>query len=155
MVVPFILGKSKMIKISPRKRYNASSEGWVEYRENTCVLNIDPQIAKFYRALLPKSYDIRPPKYPSHITIVRKFETPNENFKEKWYDGYYFKFYYGGPVKYNGVYYYLDCQSPGITKLRKELGLPAYRFDDNRSYHITIGNTKKNDKEPIDNSSSP
>jgi hypothetical protein len=121
-------------------RFQLKGEGWINYRGRTCELMVDPELARYYRRLIPKHYDVKIPKWAPHITVVRKFEAPNANYSEQWYHGYYFPFVYSPHICFDGTYFYLECSSKWITKMRKEFGLEPYRF--NKCYHITIGNIK-------------
>lgn len=130
----------KHIKTLPK--FPHKSSGWLEYRDNSCVLNIDPSITSFYRKLIPKHVGVKPQKYNPHITIIRSIEIPNSNFHDKPYHGYYFDFYYNGKIFQSGSYFFIPCDSKWFRMIRKELGLNSYRFEDTKQFHITIGNIK-------------
>lgn len=106
-------------------------------------LEIDPQIAAFYRSLIPKWIDYNVPMYPPHITVVRTGKEVPKNI-QVWgkYEGKEIPFEYENTVGYDGTYYYLRVFSPEIERIRMELGLPRMRpqFND---FHITIANSKK------------
>lgn len=59
--------------------------GIVEYNiGNRAVVLIDDNLGCYYRSLIPKYLNVKPPRYSTHITIVRKgVEKPNNmNFWE-------------------------------------------------------------------------
>jgi hypothetical protein len=106
------------------------------------IVEIDRNIGKYYRSLIPKYCFVRVPMYHPHITVVRlKKESPSNLVNWGKYEGELIEFEYSGIIKFDGKYYYLDAYSDRIGKIREELGLSFYRmgFD---SYHITIGNAK-------------
>jgi hypothetical protein len=107
------------------------------------AIYLPEDFGRYYRSLLPKAKDVQRQAYPPHITVVRTgLETPPD--MEAWgkYEGEIVEFTYAPIVVTDGVYYYLDVESERIAEIRKELGLPRYRFGDNKKYHITIGNVK-------------
>jgi hypothetical protein len=117
------------------------SDGILEYGpEIRAVVWIDPNIALYYRKLMPQYLDLQPQKYPAHITVVRLHkEIPNlENWNK--YAGEKILFSYENKIYFDGTYYYLNAYSDRIGEIRMELGLPKFRFGN--SYHITLGNSK-------------
>lgn len=105
------------------------------------VLNVDQQIADFYRSLIPKWFDVNPQKYPAHVSIVRREIPLNMDFWQK-YEGQEVEFQYSPRIMEDETYYWLDVQSERLQEIREELGLK--RFPPWRNlYHITIGNKKK------------
>ena len=115
-------------------------EGVVEYRGNTCSLIIDPEIVRYYRKLIPKYIECKPPKFTPHITVVREWEKTGWNFLDHPYAGYIFDFVYDPYIHYESPYFYLKCWCREIGMIREEFGLVPYRKDG--CYHITIGNSK-------------
>lgn len=122
------------------KKYIVESEGWINYRGNTCVLEIPKPISDYYRSLIPKYLGAKSPKYSPHITIVREWEKPNEEFLNKPYNGCIFSFCYCPKIQFDGKYFYLNCHAKIIKQMRQEFGLETYRM--NNCYHFTIGNVK-------------
>jgi hypothetical protein len=110
----------------------------------------DNELAPYYRSLIPKAKYVQPQMYSPHVTVVRSggAEQPDmqlwEETKQK-YEGEVINFSYSPLIKFDYVYYYLDVFCDRIGELRRDMGLPTYRFDDNKKYHITIGNLKKRD----------
>ena len=111
------------------------------------IVEVDPDIVKLYRNLIPKYIQIKPQKYKPHISVVRKEYKLNENYWEL-YEGQLVDFEYENYV-YNGkVYWWLNAFSEKLEKIRVELGLPISseytRPPDGyeKVFHITIGNQK-------------
>lgn len=123
-------------------RYSISNgEYWL-------VLDVNPEIGRYARSLIPKSFGVQPPKYPSHITIVRE-RVPTIQFGPNFgkYDGQRADFAYIPEVANNEVYFWYPAFCAMATDIRMELGLPMIAGynrppDGSYSYHITIANTK-------------
>jgi hypothetical protein len=119
-----------------------SSMGTLRYYENWAVLEIPSDLCAYYRSMVPKSYFINMPKYPCHITVVRK-EKEQIPDMTAWgeYEGEQVPFQYGNEVEISGEYYSLKAYSPRLEAIRQELGLPSIR-EGYSEFHITIGNAK-------------
>ena len=117
-----------------------STLGTIRYYNTYCVLWLDKDIAPYYRSLVPRAWYIKPPMNPTHISVVRKFETPDKTHWGK-YDGRPVYCQYVLPICHNVTYCWLDAYSSDIQAIRTELGLPIY-VGDHECYHITIGNFK-------------
>jgi len=109
------------------------------------VLNIDKDIAAYYRSLIPKVQSTAPdfalPMYAPHITVVRiGKETPS---KENWgkYEGEKVPFEYENYVYSDNLYFWLNAYSTRLEDIREEMGLPRIRIGYN-DFHITIANKK-------------
>jgi len=110
------------------------------------VVEVDPEIHRFYRALIPKYYVCRPQRYAPHITVVRG-EYPRTGAWGK-YEGQSVDFEYETYLHHNGVYWWVNCYSPTLIDIRLELGLPSSYYltrppDDTECFHSTLGNSKK------------
>lgn len=110
------------------------------------VVEMDPEIHRLYRALIPKYYVCRPQKYAPHITVVRG-EQPLTGAWGK-HEGKGIDFEYETYLHYNGIYWWINCHSVALTSIRLELGLPSSYYltrppDDAECFHSTIGNSKK------------
>lgn len=114
--------------------------GTIECFSRWMVAWVDPEISRYYRALLPKAWYVNPPQFNSHISIVRDFEEADRNLWNK-YQGYKVSIEYDLPVYFDGPYYWLDAFCPKIEHIRMELGLSPFLGDFN-CQHITVGNTK-------------
>lgn len=129
----------RLVKIGER----FPSTGVLEYKgDNRCILNISPDLCRYYKSLIPKSQPVQPQMYPCHITVVRSGkETPLN--REAWgrYDNEVVSFEYDNNVVQSGPYYTINAWSERLEEIREELGLPRTRvgFDE---FHITIGNVK-------------
>jgi hypothetical protein len=124
------------------------SEGTLHYENNPykMYLAADIELARFYRSLVPRTYVCQPQRYAAHLSVIRE-EMPLR--LEAWgkYEGTTILFEYDPEIRYNGVYWWLDCYSPRLCEIREELGLPALSelarppsLKD--CFHLTIGNSK-------------
>lgn len=117
-----------------------------EYR---LVVNIDQDLADYYRSLIPKWKLVNRPRWPAHITIVRpgKEEPVNLEFWGK-YEGESLQFLYDSHIHKGEVYYWLNIWSIRLEEIRKELGLPVstqYTIPPKgfvKTFHCTIANIK-------------
>jgi len=125
------------------RQFLVSGMGILKYGPGLkAVVLIDPEIAKYSLALIPKYKNIQPQKYSAHITVVRlEKETPQIEFWGK-HEGEKVPFEYDAAIKSDGIYYFLDAYSKRIGDIREELGLSRYRVGF-RSYHISLGNIKE------------
>lgn len=114
--------------------------GTVECFSRWMVAWLDPEIIKYYRALLPKAWYVQSPQYSTHISIVRDFEKPNSLWGK--HQGKKVIVKYDLPVYFDGPYYWLDAYCPEIENIRIELGLQPF-LGDFKCQHITVGNTKQ------------
>lgn len=111
------------------------------------ALYIDPEISRYYRALIPKWIKSSPQMYPPHISIVRKEIPPNLEFWGK-YEGKKIEFEYEPVIKFGRVYCWLDCFCNRLEEIRLELGLPVdsrYTLPPEgfrKCFHSTLGNFK-------------
>lgn len=123
------------------------SIGTLRYGFTHLVLDIDPEIVLYYRALIPKYIHTNPQMYSAHISVVRKEIPPNLQFWGK-YAGEKVVFYYSNAIHHGTVYYWINVFSKRLEEIRKELGLfvdslcnqPPEGFS--RTFHITLGNIK-------------
>ena len=109
----------------------------------TAKILLDRTIQDYYLSLLPKSKDVQPQKYQTHVTVVRlNKELPTKmEFWEK-HANEIVEIKYIPIVYFDETYYFLKAFSDRIGDIREELELPRFRvgFD---CYHITLGNTKQ------------
>jgi len=118
-----------------------STTGRLEYLKDYAVVWINGDLARYYRALIPKYYQVQGTRYNPHITVVRlDLEKPD---KTNWgqFDGERIVVRYDAFIRNSGVYWWIDCYAPRIGEIRKTLGLAEFR-DGYRRYHLTIGNNK-------------
>lgn len=99
-------------------RYSMSPEGY------KLIVEVDPEITRFARALIPKHLYPQPTRYAAHITVVRK-ETPVRI--EAWgaFEGREVTFAYSPTVDHDDVHFWLCCWSPFLLSVREGLGLPS------------------------------
>lgn len=108
-------------------------------------VEVDPEIVRLARALLPKAVRLNRGRYAPHITVIR-----NEAVKsDLWgaYEGVFVEFEYEPFVYSTDTYYWLRVFSSALTKIRTDLGLPESSEwsrgpDGFESFHVTIGNLK-------------
>lgn len=113
------------------------------------VLNIDQNLADYYRSLIPKYKPNNRQRYPAHVTIVRQTkELPtNIQFWNK-YQGQEVKFLYNPEIQEGQVYYWINVYCQQLEEIRTELGLPVHsQFTMppegfKKHFHCTIGNKK-------------
>jgi hypothetical protein len=123
-------------------RYNIVKIG---YR---LVAETEQDIANYYRKLIPKYKCVKRQMYPAHISVVR-YETPLNLDAWGKYEGQEVEFTYDSEIKNGTVYYWLNCFSTKLEKVRTELGLPVSseytRPPDSwtKCFHMTIGNIKE------------
>jgi hypothetical protein len=121
--------------------------GTLEYGESRdgepkAVLQMDDNIGKYYRSLIPKYIYARAPMYPTHVTVVRNGREKPVNM-EYWgkYEGEQVEYEYSPLIGLDYPYYFLRAWSSRIEEIRLELGLPKCRPEFN-DFHITIANVK-------------
>lgn len=119
------------------------AKGVVKTYRNWIICELDNEIIKYYRALLPKCLYVSGPREVAHITIVRNFENPDRFGWSKYNGEPIDVLYYSGiQTDKRNLYYWLNAQSDRIIEIRKELGLSAY-IGLYETLHITVGNTKQ------------
>lgn len=114
------------------------------------VLEVDKDLARYYRSLIPKWVRTNLPMYHPHVTVVRPEKEVPLNL-EPWgkYEGEEVEFKYE-PIVYSGkVYFWLNVFCSRLESVREELGLPVsseYTLPPEgfkKCFHISIANTKK------------
>lgn len=101
----------------------------------------DPEIAAYYRALIPKHITVRRPKYPAHVSVFRKYPAVNMDHWGK-YEGHVVEFEYYNDTDSDEKYVWLPVRSEAMLTIRRELGLPDRPWWTN-GFHMTIGNFKE------------
>ena len=125
-----------------------TSIGTLIYTENPykLIVEVDDEIGKYYRSLIPKYLGVQRPMYSSHISTIRNEIPVNLSVWSKYHQQE-ISFEYESYI-YNGeVYYWLNAYSKSLEDIRLELGLPnTSEFtkspDGRHKFHITIGNLK-------------
>ena len=123
-----------------------TSTGILRYVDVKVIVEIDPEITRYYRYLLPKHIKTNKQMYPSHISVVRKEVPPRMEYWGR-YEGEEIEFQYSHVVQSGGMYYWLNCYSDRLIEIRLELGLPEATSltrppDGAWCFHSTIGNIK-------------
>jgi hypothetical protein len=122
------------------------SQGKLHYEGSKLIVEVNPEITTYYRALVPKYINLNPQKYAAHISVVRKEPVDSPHWGK--YEGEMVTFHYENIVHHGQVYYWLDAFSNRLEDIRVELGLsvsseytrPPDLFE--KVFHITIGNLK-------------
>lgn len=114
---------------------------------NRLVLNIDPDIVRYYYSLLPKYLNVQRQYHKPHITICRTgIEKPALDVSN--FDGLTASFLYSNIIDRDNRYFWLNCWSRELEEIRTVLGLTiASRITipplgHMKTFHITIGNIK-------------
>jgi hypothetical protein len=125
------------------------SYGTLEYSvlpQVRLVANIDPEIAAYYRALIPKYVSFAKPLYVPHVSVIRK-EIPT--VLDAWgkYEGERVELFYDPYIFFGKVYCWLRVFSPRFEDIREELGLTRHSNitrppDEQPCFHSTIANFK-------------
>ena len=112
------------------------------------VVDVNPELAAYYRALMPKYLRLISGRYPAHVTVVRVGRDEPKNLSV-WgkYEGKHVEFCYEPGIHSGKDYYWLRVLSKQLEEIRAELGLeldvyatPPLPFI--KYFHLTIGNTK-------------
>lgn len=125
-----------------------SSTGRLKYiGDDSLIVEIGSDIARYYRSLIPKYQSINGTRYAPHITVVRTGK--DQPIKEFWgkYEGEKINFIYCPFVESSDIYFWLNVLCKRLEDIREELGLPIitsmYAPEGFRKFfHITIGNNK-------------
>jgi hypothetical protein len=125
-----------------------TSIGTLIYSNNPykLIVEVDDEIGKFYRSLIPKYLNVQRPMYPTHISTVRNETPPNLSVWGK-YQNKEIEFEYDNYIYSGEVYYWLNAYSSHLEDIRLELGLsntsPYTRSPDGRHrFHMTLANLK-------------
>lgn len=129
-----------------------TSKGILEYSvlepgiSYKATLVVDAEVARYYRSFVPKSQKCQPGRYAPHVTVVRN-ELPSNMKKWGLYEGQEIEFEYDSYIWYDGTYWWLNCNSLFLERVREELGLPRWAKwnmppDGKACFHMTIGNSK-------------
>jgi len=111
------------------------------------VLEIEQDLADYYRSLIPKYYHVNRQRYGAHVSVVRK-ETPANPDAWGKYEGEEIEFVYDSEIKRGTVYWWLNVFCVRLEEIRVELGLPVssqYTLPPEgfvKCFHTTIGNSK-------------
>jgi hypothetical protein len=120
------------------------------------IVQIDPEIVRYYRSMMPKYVQSQPQMYRPHISVIRHDDPKWWQLKRRWrfwrhwgkYEGELIKFNYDGVVHEGTVYYWLNCFCSRLEEIRVELGLPIHSQYTQppegftKVFHCTIGNKK-------------
>lgn len=130
-----------------------SSSGILSYSfENgqyRLVVEVDKDLARYYRSLIPKYIDSNGTRWAPHITVVRPYKetVPNKQFWGKYQDEV-VEFQYENCVRFDKIYFWLNVFCKRLETIRIELGMsvtsPFTRPPDGyaKAFHCTIANSK-------------
>lgn len=130
-----------------------SSEGILHYSIKEgyrLVVEIDGELAAYYRALIPFWMSANKPRFAPHITVVRIHkEIPK--ILDVWnkYEGEKISFIYESFIYHDRNYYWLNIWCKRLEEIRQELGMPVtspYTIPPDgfrKCFHCTIANKKK------------
>lgn len=127
------------------------SSGTLRYSINPykLIVEVDKDLAKYYRSMIPKYFKTNTQAYSPHISVVRN-ETPAKlEFWHK-YEGEIIVFTYSNIIYQNDTYYWINVYSRQLEDIREELGLlrksdfpsPHRPLEFDWTFHITVGNAK-------------
>lgn len=117
------------------------SNGIIKYVEAQVYMEcVDNQIAAYYRSLVPRYINLKPPRYAPHITIVRN-EPINDITKWGYLQNKEFEFKYSNIIEHNDTYWWLPIECSVALEIRNSLKLKEKPHWKN-GFHMTIGNTK-------------
>ncbi len=129
---------------------NFQSKGPLHYSDEDynykLIVVVDPEIARYARALVPKAWYPNIPRYAPHISVIRRENPVN---MENWgkHEGEIITFDYDPEARFGNEYIWLRVFCPKLADIRQELGLPRDR-DITRPpgadpvFHTTIANLK-------------
>ena len=131
-----------------------TSKGIIRYNDDEgfrLTLEVNQEFSNYYRALIPKYYKVKKPRWPAHVTVVRP-ELENPPRIRYWgdYEGKSIEFLYDPYIQCDKGFYWLNIWCKQLEVIRAELGLenvskypllPAGYF---KTFHCTIGNYEEN-----------
>ena len=126
-----------------------SSSGSLRYFTDPykLIVEVDPELTKYYKSFIPKWLSVNQQRYPAHISIVRKEIPVRTEFWGK-HEGQEIEFKYSNVIQVGRVYVWLNVFSEQVTAIRTELGLPPTSAtsrppDGEPCFHITLANMKQ------------
>jgi hypothetical protein len=129
-----------VIIYDPPRRMKRNTEWW-------CVVNVDVEIARYYRYLVKKALNIDTYlAHPAHISVIRG-ERPSDSKMHLWrkYHGERIHFRYDYYVRQSGdttgndrpdCYWFVNIECQKLIAIREEFGFPA-----SFQSHLTVGRT--------------
>ncbi len=121
----------------------ARSDGTLLFRDGRLVLEVDPGIVEYARAVVPPHVRLNRQKHAPHVTVV----SGSGDERLKLFDGVAVRFTYDPRIVEGEVYWWLRVRSAPLLRLREALGLPRHDVhtrppDGSECFHITVGNVK-------------
>jgi len=103
-------------------------KGKIHYDDNEgfrITAQVSQEISNYYRSLIPPSRNAIKPRWSSHITVVRpEIEIPPLIRYWNDYEVEEVEFFYDSYIMEGNGYFWLNCWSKRLEKIREELGLP-------------------------------
>ena len=94
-------GLSNFYQHSGVLRYSDYGNWWL-------VVDINPELGRYYRALMPKYLGAAPQKYPTHLTVIRpERDTPTNPSAWGKYEGERIEFLYEAEIIHGKIYFWL------------------------------------------------
>lgn len=130
--------------------YNSmfNSNGILKYSDNSSklVVEVDPEISKYYFSLIPKYFKLNKQMFAPHISVVRNIDVSNMLSWNK-YQNQEVLFEYESYIYMDETYCWLNIFASKLEDIRKELGLSPFgdvTLSPNgfHNFHMTIGNFK-------------
>lgn len=105
------------------------------------IMDVDNGIGMYYRWWLKRkfgqAYEIQPPAWGCHITVVNDRDIIKPEFKEHWkkYDRQKVQFEYSPHLELHWRFWCLPVKCEQLVEIRNELGLDTKKHP----FHITVG----------------
>lgn len=115
--------------------------GKLRYGNKNLVVDVDQQLADYYRSLLPFYWNHNRCRFDAHISVVR-LESPAKLDLWGKHDGETISFEYSNEIAWDDIYIWLPVRSQRLEDIRVELGLPFQPWWKNL-FHITVANKKE------------
>lgn len=133
----WLLGTGMIQYDPPRPGLRKNTNWW-------CIVTIDPEITRYYRWWIQKTFhikELKPPSWDAHISVIRG-EKPTDDLLHLWkkYDNQSIEFKYehypkcASSYKTTGNYWYIDIECPTLTQIRQEFNKPS-----DWTLHLTVG----------------
>lgn len=118
----------------------------IENGKYKLIVEVDTEIANYYRSLIPNYLRVKRQKYPAHISVVRNEEVVNLLEWGK-YQNQEVTFWYNGIIHNDEAYFWLQANSLELQDIRVKLGLTSSSRitrspDGQHTFHISLGNIK-------------
>lgn len=127
-----------------------TSKGIIRYNDDEgfrLTLEVNQELSNYYRALIPKCFNVIRPRWPAHVTVVRpELEHPPRIRYWGDYEGKKVEFLYDPYIQNDKGFCWLNIWCKQLEVIREELGLvnvskyPMLPSGFCKTFHCTIGN---------------